>query len=116
MGTSPRTFKKSSVTYGEMIEVLEQLGYHQKFDGKHNRYINEEHNSIVVLPIRPPQEMYEKVYLENDSYLLYMQGVIEKEDPERSVLITSVLTKNPIRSSVSRRVRFAIGVPRTMSS
>ena len=40
MGTSPRTFKKSSVTYGEMIEVLEQLGYHQKFDGKQSHAAN----------------------------------------------------------------------------
>ena len=93
MGTSPRTFKKSSVTYGEMIEVLEQLGYHQKFDGKHNRYINEEHNSIVVLPIRPPQEMYEKVYLENDSYILYMQGVIEKEDGIQRIIEKNRLKK-----------------------
>ena len=80
MSTSPRTFPKSSVTYGEMIEVLEQLGYHPEFDGQHNRYINAEHNSILILSIKPSNEMLEKVYFETYSYRLYMQDVIKEED------------------------------------
>ena len=36
--------------------------------------------------------------------------------PERSVLSTSVLVKNPINPSVSARLRPAIGEPTTMSS
>ena len=80
MSTSPRTFPKSSVTYGEMIEVLQQLGYHPEFDGQHNRYINAEHNSILILSIKPSTEMLEKVYFETYSYRLYMQDVIKEED------------------------------------
>ena len=36
-----------------MIEVLEKLGYHPEFDGKHNRYINAKYDSWVTLAIRP---------------------------------------------------------------
>ena len=80
MSTTSRTFLKSSVTYGEMIEVLEQLGYHPEFDGQHNRYINADHNSILILSIMPSNEMLEKVYFETYSYRLYMQNVIKEED------------------------------------
>ena len=76
----PRTFSKSTVTYGEVIEVLEKLGYRPKFDGKHYRYINMEHNSIVIIPVCLPDELVENVYLETDSRRLYNQGVIEHED------------------------------------
>ena len=94
MSTSPRTFPKSSVTYGEMIEVLEKLGYHQEFDGKHNRYINEKYNSILILSVMPSNEMLEKVYFDNYSYRLYMQGVIKEEN---SLLL--MIEKNRLKKS-----------------
>lgn len=80
MSIKLKTFAKSSVTYGEMIEALEKLGYRQEFDGKYYRYINDEHNSIILVPVCSPDELVEKVYLETDSRRLYNQGVIKEED------------------------------------
>ena len=80
MTTPSKIFLEVPVTYGEMIEVLTKLGYHPEFDGKHNRYINEKHNSYVVLAIRPPDETLEKVYAAAYSHLLYLQGVIKEEE------------------------------------
>ena len=94
MSMKPRTFAKSSVTYGEMIEVLEQLGYRPEFDGKYNRYTNKEHNSIVLIPVCSPEELVEKVYLENDSYVLYMKGVIEAENGIVRLIEKNRLKKN----------------------
>ena len=80
MSIKLKTFAKSSVTYREMIEALEKLGYRQEFDGKYYRYINDEHNSIILVPVCSPDELVEKVYLETDSRRLYNQGVIADED------------------------------------
>ena len=80
MSIKSKTFAKSSVTYGEMIEALEKLGFRQEFDGKYYRYINDEHNSIILVPVCSPDELVEKVYLETDSRKLYNQGVVEEED------------------------------------
>ena len=80
MSIKLKTFAKSSVTYGEMIEALVKLGYRQEFDGKYYRYINDEHNSIILVPVCSPDELVEKVYLETDSRRLYNQGVIKEED------------------------------------
>lgn len=80
MSIKLKTFAKSSVTYGEMIEALEKLGYRQEFDGKYYRYINDEHNSIILVHVCSPDEFVEKVYLETDSRRLYNQGVIKEED------------------------------------
>ena len=93
MATSPRTFKKSSVTYGEMIDVLKNLGYHSESDDKDHRFTNKEHNSIVVLAVCPPDEMLEKVYLETYSRLLYLQGIIEKEDGIQRIIEKKRLKK-----------------------
>ena len=94
MSMKPRTFSKSSVTYGEMIEVLEKLGYRPEFDGKYNRYSNKEHNSIVRIPICSPDELVENVYLETDSRHLYYQGVIKTEDG-----ILRLIEKNRLKKS-----------------
>ena len=71
---------KVSVTYGEMIEVLEKLGYHPEFDGKHNRYINEKYDSWVTLAIRPNDDALDRMLFDTYSYRLYMQGVIKEEN------------------------------------
>ena len=94
MSTSPRTFPKSSVTYGEMIGILEKLGYHQELDGMHNRYINEKYNSYVILTVRPPDDTLERVLLDTYSYRLYMQGVIKEEDS-----IVRMIQKNRLKKS-----------------
>ena len=80
MSTIPRIISEVSVTYGEMIEVLTKLGYSQEFDGKNNRYVNEKHKSVVLLPVRSLDEILEKVYVAIASSHLYLQGVIKNEE------------------------------------
>lgn len=78
--TPPRIFLEVPVTYGEIIEVLTKLGYRQETDGKNNNFINEIHDSSVLLPVRPLDEMLEKAYLVAYSSRLYRQGVIKEEE------------------------------------
>ena len=85
---------KVFVTYGEMIEVLEKLGYHPEFDGKHNRYINEKYNSWVTLAIRPNDDALDRMIFDTYSYRLYMQGVIKEEN---SLLL--MIEKNRLKKS-----------------
>ena len=80
MTTPPRIYIEVPVTYGELIQVLTKLGYHQEFDGKHNRYINEKHKSMVILPVRPLDETVERIDIASASYRLYLQGVIKEEE------------------------------------
>ena len=94
MSIKPRTFVKSTVSYGEMIEVLEKLGYRQEIEGDNNRLVNKEHNSIVLLAVCSPNEMLEKVYLETYSRRLYNQGVIEHEDGILRLIEKNRLKKN----------------------
>ena len=78
--TPPRLFVEVPVTYGEMIEVLTKLGYHQEFDGKVNHYINEKHNSSVILPVSPLDNTLEKVHVAVISFRLHLQGLIKEEE------------------------------------
>ena len=94
MATSLNNAGKVFATYGEMIEILEKLGYHQEFDGKHNRYVNEKFNSYVILAVRPSEDTLEKVLLDTYSYRLYMQGVIKEEN---SLLL--MIEKNRLKKS-----------------
>lgn len=80
MSTPPRIISEIPVTYGEMIEVLTKLGYSQESDGKGNRYVNDKHKSMVLLPIGAPDEILDKLYVAIASYRLYMQGVIKEEE------------------------------------
>ena len=80
MATSSSNTVKVSVTYGEMIEVLEKLGYHPEFDGKHNRYINEKYDSWVTLAIRPNDDALDRMIFDTYSRRLYYQGVIKEEN------------------------------------
>ena len=94
MATASSNTAKVSVTYGEMIEVLEKLGYHPEFDGKHNRYINEKYNSWVTLAIRPNDDVFDRMIFDTYSYRLYMQGVIKEEN---SLLL--MIEKNRLKKS-----------------
>jgi hypothetical protein len=76
----PNIFVEVPITYGEMIEVLIKLGYHQEFDGKNNRYVNDKHNSFVLLSVRPSNDILEKAYVAAYSSRLYLQGVIKAEE------------------------------------
>ena len=94
MATASSNTAKVSVTYGEMIEVLEKLGYHPEFDGKHNRYINEKYNSWVTLAIRPNDDVFDRMIFDTYSYQLYMQDVIKEEN---SLLL--MIEKNRLKKS-----------------
>jgi hypothetical protein len=80
MSTPPRIIAEVPVTYGEMIEILTKLGYSQEFDGKANRYVNEKHKSMVLLPVGAPNDILDKLHVAIASYRLYMQGVIKEEE------------------------------------
>lgn len=80
MRTPPDIINQVPITYGEFIEVLTNLGYVKEFDGKNNRFINDKYKSLVLLPVRPSEEILEKVYTAAASYQLYMQGVIKQEE------------------------------------
>ena len=75
-----RIFIDVPVTYVEMMEVLTKLGYRQELDGKGYRYINDEHDSCVLLRAASPDEMFEKAYVAAYSSLLYRQGIIKEEE------------------------------------
>ena len=94
MTSPPNLFVEVSVTYGEMIEVLTKLGYHQEFDGKNNRFINEKHKSFVVLPVRPLDETLERMYVAAYSSRLYLQGVIKNEES-----LVRTIMKNRLKKS-----------------
>jgi predicted RNA binding protein YcfA (HicA-like mRNA interferase family) len=94
MTTPPRIYIEVPVTYGEMNQVLAKLGYHQEFDGKHNRYVNEKHKSIVVLPARPLDEIVERIDVAAASYRLYLQGVIKEEEN-----LIRMIQKNRLKKS-----------------
>jgi hypothetical protein len=94
MSTPPRIIAEVPVTYGEMIEVLAKLGYSQEFDGKNNRYVNEQYKSVVLLPVRSLSEILEKVYVAIASNHLYMQGVIKQEES-----LIYMIQKNRLKKS-----------------
>ena len=80
MTTPPRIYIDVPVTYGEMSYVLTKLGYHQEFDGKHNRFVNDKYKSMVILPVCPLDEIVERIDVASTSYRLYLQGVIKQEE------------------------------------
>jgi hypothetical protein len=94
MSTTPRIISEVPVTYGEMIEVLTKLGYHQEFDGKNNRYVNEKHDSYVLLSVKSPEVILEKVYVAVYSSLLYGQGIIKEEESLIYMIQKNRLKKN----------------------
>lgn len=80
MSISSRIISEVPVTYGEMIEVLTKLDYRQEFDGKNNRYVNDKYDSVLLLPVRSPDTILEKIYVAIASSHLYGQGVIKEEE------------------------------------
>jgi hypothetical protein len=89
-----RIFIEVPVTYGEMIEVLTKLGYRPEFDGKGSRYINDKHDSYVLLRDAAPDEMLEKAYVAAYSSLLYGQGIIKEEES-----LIHIIQKNRLKKS-----------------
>ena len=71
----------------EFIKVLTQLGFREESTERHWRFVNNEHKSEVVFPIRPLNEAVPRIYVAEFSYRLYMQEVIkEGEDLVKKVL------------------------------
>jgi hypothetical protein len=89
-----RIFVEVPVTYGEMTEVLTKLGYRQEFDGKNNRYVNDKHDSYVLLRVASPDEILEKAYVAAYSSLLYGQGIIKEEESLIYMIQKNRLKKN----------------------
>ena len=94
MSTTPKIISEVPVTYSEMIEVLTKLGYHQEFDGKNNRYVNEKHDSFVLLSVKSPEAILEKAYVAVYSSHLYLQGVIKDEESLIHMIQKNRLKKN----------------------
>jgi hypothetical protein len=76
----PSIINEVTVTNGELMRVLTQLGYTKEMGDKIYRFTNEKYKSMVDLPIRPLDEAVQKIYLATYSYRLYMQGVIRYEE------------------------------------
>jgi hypothetical protein len=94
MSSPPRIIAEVPVTYSEMIEVLTKLGYHQEFDGKVNRYVNEKHDSMVLLPVGAPNETLDKLHVAVASFRLYLQGIIKEEESLIYMIQKNRLKKN----------------------
>lgn len=105
MTTPPRIYIDVPVTYGELTQVLTKLGYHQEFDGKHNRFTNEKHKSMVVLPARPLDETVERIDIAGASYRLYLQGVIQEEEN-----LIRMIQKNRLKKSKKEEKQVAVAV------
>ncbi len=80
MRTAPNIIKEVSITYKEFIKVLIQLRYRDETNDERYRFVNDKHKSIVELRLRSLDENVMKVDVARYSYLLYMQGVIQKEE------------------------------------
>ena len=80
MTTPSKIFVKIAVTNQEFIKVLTQLGFREESTERHWRFVNNEHKSEVVFPIRPLNEAVPRIYVAEFSYRLYMQGVIRDEE------------------------------------
>jgi predicted RNA binding protein YcfA (HicA-like mRNA interferase family) len=94
MTTPPRIYIDVPVTFGEMIQVLTKLGYHQEFDGKHNRFVNEKYKSMVILPVSPLDETVQRIDVAAASYRLFLQGVIKEEEN-----LIRMIQKNRLKKS-----------------
>lgn len=80
MRTAPNIIKEVNITFRELIKVLTQLGFRDESDDEKYRFVNDKHSSIVHLPLRSLDENVMKIDVAANSYRLYMQGVIQKEE------------------------------------
>lgn len=74
-----RIYKDMDITYRELSNLLRKLGYRVEVLPDRIRYINEDFNSIVQLPLprKGENENVEKSLIAGYSYALSAQGVIE---------------------------------------
>ncbi len=86
-------YKEMNVTYGEVAQVLEQLGYRNVSTTEHFKFINEPYKSEIALPACPSNTLFVKANTVGFSNLLFMQGVIK--DPNNLV---KMIEKNRIKA------------------
>ena len=96
--TSPsQIFVKESVTNGELIKVLTQIGFRDESTKERFRFVNDKYNSVIVLAVRPLDEAVQRIDIAGYSYQLYLQGVIRDEEN----LVKKVLQNRAKRKALS---------------
>jgi hypothetical protein len=80
MTTPPKIYVEVPITYGEMIDVLEKLGFQKELNDNMLHFSNEKYKSKVILPERPLDAVVELVHVATYSHRLYLQGVIKHEE------------------------------------
>jgi hypothetical protein len=93
MTTPSKIFVEVSVTNNEFIKVLTQLGFRSELTEERYRFVNDKHDSIVVIPANPLDEPVQRIYVANYSYQLYMQGIIKDEES-----LVKMVQKNRLKS------------------
>jgi hypothetical protein len=75
-----RVYNELEATYGELAQMLLQLGYKDTSNGTFFRFVYRKRKSIIQLPWRAATDIVVKANLAAFSYLLYMQGIIAERD------------------------------------
>lgn len=73
-------YKKLKVTYGELEAVLKKLGYKRKWTEDAIAFTNDKFDSIILLTKKRRNALVFYPQLSGETYILYMKGVIEKEE------------------------------------
>lgn len=90
-------YKEMNVTYGEVAQALEQLGYRNESNLEYFKFINEKYQSEIILPASPLESDFVKANTVGFSNLLFMQGVIK--DPDNLVKIIEKNRNKVLKSS-----------------
>ena len=80
MKEAPSIIKEVIVTYGEITDVLMQLGYRNESNEERYHFVNDTYKSVVDLPPYPLGDVVKHQFLAIYSYQLYMQGIIKNEE------------------------------------
>jgi hypothetical protein len=75
-----KVYNELEATYGELAQILLQLGYKDTSNATLFRFVYRKRKSIIQLPWRAASEIVVKANLAAFSYLLYMQGIIVERD------------------------------------
>ena len=75
-------YKEIEISYRELANALLRLGYHKAASDKYFRYINNEHNSDIILPLprKSDEEKVNKAYFVALSYNMEWKGVLNHMD------------------------------------
>ena len=73
-------YKEMDVTYGEVAQVLTQLGFRDESTQEQFLFVKEATKSEVRLPYRPMDSLFAKINTLGFSNILFMQGIIKHPD------------------------------------